>query len=326
MTSRLKTSLILVILFGVLSVLFLTTAASLHQWLFLTKEAVTSTNGRTNFLLLGIPGEAHAGQDLTDTLIFFSLDHQSGEAVLISLPRDIWITPLRAKLNTVYHYKGLSQTKAAVAEILGQPIHYAILLDFSGFSKAIDALGGVEVDVQKAFDDYHYPIPGKENDRCNGDPQYRCRYEHLHFEAGLQWLDGERALKFVRSRFASGDEGTDFARSRRQEQIIAAVKKKIFSWETLTDFKRLPTLYEIFNQNIKTDIPPSAYFGLAQLALRFKASTITTADIEEFLVNPPTSAQYDFHWVLIPRNGWTEIHQAIAKILVSPEVKTASPN
>ena len=316
--------LIVVLVFVGLTALFYALGSRLQRLVLGAKQSVASTAGRTNFLLLGVPGEAYSGQDLTDTLIFFSLDQSSGESWLLSLPRDIWIAAMRAKLNTVYHYaeknqpgSGLAESKKVVGEILGQPIHYAVLLDFGGFRQVIDTLGGVPVDVERAFDDYRYPITGKENDECSGDSNYQCRYEHLHFEKGLQLMDGERALKYVRSRFAEGEEGTDFARSRRQQQIITAIRKKLLSWETLRDGKRLRLLYEVFNQSIKTDVPPSAYFGLAQLALQFKTANIKTAGLEDLLVNPPASTQYDFQWVLMPRTDWSEIHRMVVKRLTN---------
>jgi len=90
----------------------------------------------------------------------------------------------------------------------------------------VDLLDGVEVDVENTFDDYRYPINGKENDLCDGDPEYDCRYEDIHFDQGLQLMSGETSLKYVRSRNAEGDEGTDFARSQRQQRLLLSFKEK----------------------------------------------------------------------------------------------------
>ena len=81
---------------------------------------------------------------------------------------------------------------------MGQPVHYALLIDFSSFKKAIDVLGGVDVNVERSFDDFHFPIEGKENDSCNGDPTFSCRYEHVSFKKGWQKMDGDTALKFAK--------------------------------------------------------------------------------------------------------------------------------
>src|SRR5690606_10518850 len=98
--------------------------------------------------------------------------------------------------------------KTQVEKIAGVPVHYAVVVDFNAFENVIDLIGGIEVNVLTPFVDSKYPIPGKENDLCGGDPEFTCRYETLVFEKGLTFMDGETALKFARSRNAEGDEGT----------------------------------------------------------------------------------------------------------------------
>jgi len=110
--------------------------------------------------------------------------------------------------------------KSVAEEIVGIPVHYAVVVDFDFFQKVIDELGGIEVDVETDFVDDRYPIKGREDDLCNGDPKFSCRYETVEFKKGLQFMDGGAALKFVRSRNAEGDEGTDLARIARQEKVI----------------------------------------------------------------------------------------------------------
>ena len=211
-------------------------------------SSLKSNNGRVNFLLLGISGGDHQGNDLTDTMIFVSLDKKTADLALFSLPRDIWLGSLQAKINSAYHYGeekekggGFKLAKQAVSELVGQPVHYSVLIDFDGFVKIIDLLEGIKIKVDRSFDDYQYPISGKENDDCQGDKEYKCRYEHLHFDAGLQLMDGQTALKFVRSRYAEGEEGTDFARSQRQKKAILALKDKLFSLKIMLNPKKLWT-------------------------------------------------------------------------------------
>jgi LCP family protein required for cell wall assembly len=114
--------------------------------------------------------------------MFVSIDHISPSFTIISLPRDIWIPALRAKLNSVYYWGnqkeeggGLPLSKSVVEEIVGQPVEYGIVIDFEGFQEIIDVLGGVEVNVERSFTDERFPIEGKENDECEGDPEYKCR-------------------------------------------------------------------------------------------------------------------------------------------------------
>lgn len=294
-------------------------------------EDLQGENGRVNLLILGAGGDERAGADLTDTIIFVSISPQTGNTLLLSLPRDIWLASMRAKLNTAYHYGnqkkpggGLVLAKAAVAEILDQPVDYGLVINFKGFEQIIDVLGGVTIDVENSFDDYLYPIPGKENDECGGDPEYRCRYEHLHFDAGEQLMDGERALKYVRSRFAEGEEGTDYARSRRQQRLISAIKNKLVSPRILLNPFKVVQLIKVVQQNFETDISQKDWGGMAKLLLKMRSGELKSevldggAEGEEgYLINPPPDPEkYDTHWVLIPRAGdWNEIQEYINKLI-----------
>jgi len=270
-----------------------------------------------NFLILGIAGGNHQGKDLTDTIMFASLNPYQKQLALVSLPRDIWLEKWRAKLNSIYHYKGLAETKKTVEEILGQKTDYGIIIDFEVFQKIIDTLGGITVEVERSFDDYKYPIPGKENDLCSGDPLYRCRYEHLHFEAGKQFMDGQTALKFVRSRNAQGEEGTDFARTARQQKVILAIKEKILSKEFLSSPKKAIQLFKLITLNIQTDIPKEKYWQLLKVGLKIRNIKTTTVN-SNYLTNPPISKKYDNQWVLVPKSGnWSEIQEYVKKFLMT---------
>lgn len=203
------------------------------DFIFTPTQKIQTREDRTNILILGKGGKGHEAPDLTDTVIFASINHTDPSLSLVSLPRDIWIPELRAKLNSTYYWGnqkkdggGLILTKATVESIVGQPVHYGLVIDFSGFMKIVDVLGGVEVDVERGFVDEKYPIAGKEDDECDGDLEYKCRYETIRFEEGAQTMNGETALIFARSRNAEGDEGTDLAREIRQQKILAAIQTK----------------------------------------------------------------------------------------------------
>lgn len=305
--------------------------------IFNREPQLNQYKGRTNVIILGIAGGEHDGADLTDSMIFISIDYKKKDAVEVSLPRDIWSTALKDKINTAYHYGeekkkvgGLILAKSIVEEVVGQPVHYAWLIDFSGFKKLIDLAGGVDVNVEKSFTDKGYPITGRENDSCGGDPTFACRYETLHFDAGLTHMDGEGALKFVRSRHAEGDEGTDFARSRRQQAVISALKSKVFNIRfILNNLKNAKKLAGAFDDATDTDM------NLGEQILFFKSFlsipnqdirkiTLDNGDdvkgIKGFLVSPP-AWQYDGAWVLNPRIGegdFSEIHQFIACNMENP--------
>ncbi len=282
-----------------------------------------STKGRTNILLLGIGGVILDGAELTDSIIVTSINLSSADTTTLSIPRDIWIDSLKTKINATYYYGeqkrdggGLVLSKSAVEEVIGQPIHYVVILDFDGFRRAVDLVGGIEVNVLESFDDFKYPTPGMEN----AEPE-ELRYEHLRFDAGLQTMSGERALKFVRSRNAEGEQGTDFARSQRQQQVIAAFKDKVLSLDTIFSPGKLRELTQTYSDSVETDLTEPEYLSLAKLALKARNQTIhtgllqeQTADEDGLLINPPTSL-YDGQWILIGRdNSWQEVHEYVNKL------------
>ncbi len=285
---------------------------------------------RTNFLLLGIGGGDHEGSDLTDTMILVSVNQTTGDVAMISVPRDIWVPSMRAKVNTAYHYGeekqqggGFVLAKSAVSEIVGLPVHYAALINFANFEKFIDSIGGVDINVQTAFDDYEYPIPGRENDLCDGDPQTKCRFEHLHFDQGLRHMSGNLALKYVRSRHAVGDEGSDFARSRRQENLILAIKTKLVSKEILANPAKIKSIYASLAKSFTSDFGSNLYPALVKLGLKAGKSKIRTLTLTENLfINPPISALFDFQWVLIPKdNSFESLSSYIKNFLTAPVQK-----
>jgi LCP family protein required for cell wall assembly len=267
------------------------------------ETSLTSYQGRTNILLLGMGGEGHDGGDLTDSMLFISLNISSSSATIISIPRDIWVPSMEAKINTAYHYGnerrtggGLALAKSAVSETLGVPVHYAIALDFQGFVKAIDALGGIDVMVEHTFDDYKYPIPGMET----AIPE-SARYEHIHFDAGLMHMDGTTALKFARSRHALGDEGTDFARGVRQAKIITSFRDKSLSTSTIFSSETLSNLKSSITSSIDSDIGEVEQGGLFKVLIGLGSKdNIKNISITDYLLNPKSAKPYAGQWVLLP--------------------------
>mgnify|MGYP001591355560 FL=1 len=262
----------------------------------LTQIKLPVADNRTNFLILGVGGGTHEGADLTDSMAVVSIQADPPDVATITIPRDLWIASLRAKINTMYHYGeekqpggGFVLTKSTVSEVLGIPIHFAALIDFSGFEKVIDLIGGVEVVVEKGFIDQKYPIAGKENDDC-----IMCRYETIKFEKGRQIMDGKTALKFIRSRYSESDEGSDFARSKRQEQVIKAIREKI-----IQNPLKIIDLQKLAKEIIKTDVSPDLYPAIIKLGLAVYKTSMRSTGITQ-LYTPPISPKYDLQWVLMP--------------------------
>jgi anionic cell wall polymer biosynthesis LytR-Cps2A-Psr (LCP) family protein len=303
------------------------------DFVFTPMEKVKSTNNMTNILILGKGGGEHDAPDLTDSIIFLSINHEQMSLSAISLPRDIWVAPLRAKLNSMYYWGnqkeppvevefgqptggGLKLAKAEAEAVIGEPVHYGVVIDFNNFKELIDIVGGVEVEVQNSFVDEKYPIEGKENDDCDGDPEYKCRYETVSFESGVQLMDGETALKYSRSRNSEGDEGTDIAREARQQSVFISLKNKLSTKLILTSPSTLIQIKDVVLQNLETDLDPSAAAILARKAIESRDTLSTHVLPDKFLVNPDRLPKYDNLYVFIPSAGdWGEVHAWVNCIL-----------
>lgn len=346
-----------------------------------------------NFLLFGYGGGRHEGTYLTDTMIFLHLDTASKSAVMISIPRDLWVklptkdgSNFSTKINAVYQMelfpedypaldkkylgtkKDTSLIKKVIGDIFGQKIDNYVAIDFEGFKKGIDLLGGVEIEVEKPFIDYQYPIEGRENDLCDGeteelfkkaepflkpgynpedkervlkdDPKldeflrnatesphlaFPCRYETLTFKKGLTKMDGETALKFVRSRHADGDGG-DFSRAKRQQLLLQSVKDKVLSFGFLS--KIIPMMDQLSN-HLKTDLSLEEVKKLAQ-----EAKNANQYHLKTFVLSTENlldeSISDDGQYILIPKaghNNWQDFRIAIKQIIENTEIKpTTSPS
>lgn len=214
---------------------------------------------RINILLLGIGGANHEGGYLADTIMLASIKPSTKQVALISIPRDLSLPNRNGqwqKINSIHAYAEARESGSggeAMIDLmsfnLNIPIHYYVRLDFQGFIKVIDELGGIEVNVENNLNDYQYPIMGEEE-----NPDYYARYEHLSIEKGLQKMDGSLALKYARSRYAAGLEGSDFARARRQQLILSAVKEKLLSKNNLLKPIMVSRVISELNRNIKTNL------------------------------------------------------------------------
>lgn len=286
------------ILFG-FGILFLSFFA--FRFKNLVNSFLTPSRERVNILILGKGGVGHEAPDLTDTIILASFDQK--KISLISLPRDIWVPEIRAKLNSAYYWGkqkgvGFELVDKSVETITGLKTDYNLVIDFSGFKKIIDALGGIEVEVKNAFVDEKYPIAGKENDPC-----LPCRYETVRFSAGKQKMDGETALKFVRSRNAAGEEGTDLAREARQQLVIEAIKNELIKHPL-----KILLLKEVVLESIETDMTRDSLAEISGMALRARENLVLNSLPEEFLRHPPISPKYDRQYVFIPKDGnWERV-------------------
>ncbi len=305
-----------------------------------------------NILLLGYGGKGHDGAYLTDTIILAHVDIEKKKVVLISIPRDLWVkVPTKtgyifSKINALYQmglfpekfpflkeeYKKSSETRLlteTIERITGLKTDYFVAVDFQGFKKAIDVLGGVKVYLEKPLDDYQYPIEGKEKDLCGKSEEelpeleklatkspvlaFPCRYEHFHLDAGWNELDGETALKFVRSRHAVGEKG-DFGRAKRQQILLKAVGEKILDIGFVT---KIPSLLTSLEDHIRTDVPLRLVKENLKELYNFRKYKIKTVVIstDNFLKDA-------FHpqggYILLPKEGeeeWRQIKTYVQNVI-----------
>jgi len=289
---------------------------------------------RLNLLILGEGGLGHTGADLSDTILFLSLGNKG--SVSVSLPRDLWFEPWQTKVNSFYYFnkqqgKGNEDLKTVFGEILGKDPDRVIIVDFEVFRQVIDLIGGIDVSIDRTFDDFLYPIAGREDDLCDGDPEFRCRYEYLHFEAGWEHMDGERALKFVRSRNAQGDEGTDQARSHRQQKVIKSLKEKISSPSVFLSPRIIKGFWQIFNEKLRTDVSHDDLFLIAKIFFTEKGRNIESFVLDGWQEEKGLLYHPEKHssgqWVLLPKDPtWQGVHQFIDCLFKEENKQLCSPN
>jgi LCP family protein required for cell wall assembly len=199
-----------------------------------------------------------------------------------------------------------------VTQITGLPIHYAMVIDFEGFTNIIDLIGGIDVNIPLGFVDHFYPIPGKEQDLCSGDPSFSCRYQTVKFLAGEEHLYGERALQYVRSRHAEGEAGSDFSRGKRQQDVVQAVITKLHAPYLFLSNAMIEKSIAVVSRSVTTDIDESSFAALSlRLAPSFLSFSPVHVTVEDALVNPPEEL-YDGRYVLLPKGSWSDFQTLIA--------------
>jgi len=205
---------------------------------------------RLNVLLLGVDkrdGEVGSPEN-TDTLIVLSLDPLNRTASMLSIPRDTLVTiPGHGpdKINAAYAYGGPELAERSVEQVLGIRLNSYALVDFNAFVRIVDSLGGVLIDVKRPIRDEAYPTA-----------DFGVR--RLNIVAGPQLMHGDVALEYARSRHDSND----FSRSRRQQQVLAAIRARLAQDGMLA---RVPTLMGDVGTLVETNFDPGNILPLAGL-------------------------------------------------------------
>jgi len=202
------------------------------------------TDGPLNVLVLGVdtrPDDEEMGSR-TDTIMLVQVVPKRGDVELLSIPRDLFVEVEpgeKDRINAAYNYGGIDETVAAVENYSGLPIDHYATIDFEGFERVIDAMGGVRVDV--------------------GEGQFP---EKFRMGEGIRRLNGHKALIYARYR---GTPGADLDRMQRQRELVAALRSEALRWNTV---KTLPEFMEVMNENVETDLDFDAAMTLGQILIR----------------------------------------------------------
>jgi polyisoprenyl-teichoic acid--peptidoglycan teichoic acid transferase len=226
---------------------------------------------RTNVLVIGIDSTPWRTTTLTDTMMVVSLDPVGRSVSMMSIPRDLVGAPLGdgdvfgPKLNSLMSYAnahpkefpqgGVQALEDSVGALLGIPIHYHATIDFLGFMKIVDTLGGVDVNVARGFTDNEYEYG---------------RQKGFSITAGRHHLDGLNALGYVRARKAPGE--SDFTRAARQQEVLVALRDRATRGGSL--LFQLPSLLDALGDTVRTDLPVERLPLLAVLGDEVKGNAI----------------------------------------------------
>lgn len=241
-------------------------------------------------LIMGIDRRAgEIGPSRSDTMILAGLNTQTGQAVLLAIPRDLWVSIPgvgQQRINSALVLghdlqdaaAGSRLAVATVEHTLGLPVHRYVLLDFQAFVRLVDTLGGIEVDVPEPITDTQYPTPD-------------YGVTTVHFEPGPQVLDGEQALVYVRTRH----DDSDFGRSRRQQQVIQAMATRLADPAT---WIRIAQVGDELRTGLGTDLVLRDWPVLWRLLQAVARGDVTMATLDGEFSRPWTTA--GGAWVLLP--------------------------
>ena len=289
-------------------------------------------NDRINVLLLGMGGVGHDGPFLTDTIMIVSIEPSTGKIAMISIPRDLGVEIPGHNWNKINHANafgeadktnwGAALSTEVVEKTFDIDINYYVRVDFAAFKEIIDEIGGINVNVDRSFTDEEFPADDHE-------------FQSLTFFAGEQIMSGDMALKFARSRHGNNGEGSDFARARRQQKVILALKEKMLSFSTLANPIRINNVVKSLDRHITTNMEFADIIAMVKLVRGLNTENIITlvldTAVDGFLENSYTE---DGAFVLLPKAGeFDEINDVIESIFTQEDItkkddtpKQATPN
>jgi LCP family protein required for cell wall assembly len=285
------------------------------------KPLAGQDSGRINILLLGAAGPKNPGGNLTDTIMVMSIDTAAKKIALLSVPRDLYVnipgTSSYTKINSLYKIgldsgQGADLIKQAMENITGIKINYYLAIDFDAFKQVIDDVGGVNVMVAHDLYDARYPGPN-------------YSYETFSITAGFHSLDGSTALQYVRERHS--DPQGDFGRALRQQQVIQAVKSKLFSMDTFFNVIKLNDVLNTLGDDIKTNVTFDDIDSFIKLSRQLDTQNITNVVVDAWKPDSLLKASHvqignSTAFILVPRVGnYSEIQDLGQNIFQQDELK-----
>jgi LCP family protein required for cell wall assembly len=297
---------------------------------------------RINFAFYGYGGSGHDGAYLSDSIMVVSIQPQASgppEVTELSVPRD-WLVPINlgtpsaprihnAKINEAYSDGMSGESKQfgnsplaggelanqTLENLLGIHIDHFVGVDFYAFKDAVDSVGGVDINVQNSFTDYQYPAG-----ECDGSRYQNCAYETVSFSAGQQHMNGARALIYTRSRHAvNGGEGSDFARSKRQQLVVASLKQKAVS---VGGIGNLPNLLNALGDHVITDLTVSDVEALYSVVKDVDPATVEHVSIDDtnFLYACGYPYNCGSYYLYAHDNTYQTLHSFVSKFFIPPSV------
>ena len=300
-----KAALLVFLLLAIVSVLFIVgwnirNFTSASQKLFGTSNVLAmlppmpieqTQQHRVNILVVGFSADnpGHQGAELTDSIILVSVDTKTKDGYMLSVPRDLYVdipTYRQAKINEAYQggersdftdpqYPdgGMGLLRKTVSEVFGVEIHYHVLVNYAAVRDTVDALGGIEVNIQSSDERGLYDANFQLEE---GGP--------LQLPNGVQTIDGETALKLTRARGASGDAygfaESDFARTRHQQLVLAGITREL-SWTLLLDPRTNGQIFAAIGDNVQTDIEIQEVIPFARLFIGIPTDQLRSVTLRD---------------------------------------------
>jgi LCP family protein required for cell wall assembly len=270
-------------------------------------ELATHGNPRVNILLVGLDQrwQVQHRSFRTDTIMIASLHADTNEALLFSIPRDLYVeVPEHGKrriniahvLGETQNYPGGGPTLLmdTIQRNFGIPLHGYVMVNFEGFRETVDLLGGVDIYVDKEIWDNKYP------DDRGGEMT-------IHIPAGQQHMDSETLLIYARTRHGSDD----FDRMARQQKVVTALGKKALSLGMLP---RLPELLQAMRHTFYTDFTPAEIIQLAGMASQVDPDEIGFVVVDRSYLDPSQRQPGDEPSLLYP--DWDKIHALVDEVFL----------